>query len=139
MTDQTNGDGETAVPSGDSEFASLDQLQNKDNFDFGGRTVELPELDTDNPPKLLLKGISVADRHSLTSDLPDDPAEWGHKHTALSLSMYVAQPKASTKEWIETIKPWPSTALDRVNRKMRELINVGVREETAAAVEFREP
>src|ERR1700756_1924135 len=139
MTDQTNGDGETAVPTGDSEFASLDQLQNKDNFDFGDRTVELKELDPDNPPKLLLKGISVAERHSLTKQLPDDPENWAHKHTALSLSKYVAKPEATADEWVETIKPWPSTALDRVNRKMRELINVGVREETAAAVEFREP
>jgi hypothetical protein len=130
---------ETEAPAAQgSGFASLDTLRDQGHFKFDEREVELPELNPDCPPKLLLCQLTVADRHSLTRQLPDNPADWQHKHTALSLAKYVADPSASTDEWTEIIKPWPSPALDRVNREMRRLIDVGEKEETAAALEFRE-
>ena len=117
-------------------FLTEEQLADPSRFRFDERVVTLPEL---GGGKLLLRGISVAERTELTTELPDDPAKWGNKHTAMSLALYVAKPRMSQDKWLPRVKGWPSTALDRVNRELAKLINIDSEDEAALATEFPEP
>lgn len=125
----------TPAPVAGGEFFSKEELADVARFDFKDRSLEIPEL---GDKKLGLHALPVAERHSLMKQLPNKAADWQLKHTALSLSKYIVQPQLSADEWLELIKPWPSPALDRINREMAKIMGSGEEEEAAAAAEFRE-
>jgi hypothetical protein len=122
----------TTATADDGEFLTAEQLRDRTRFTFQQRSLLIPELGGRVP----LHELSVGQRESLSSRLPDAPKNWQLKHTAMTLAEYVESPDQSTDWWTETIRPWPASALDRINREINDILNTASKEEAAAGVEF---
>lgn len=124
-------------------FLTKEQLQDRARFNFKESTLEIPELGG----KVKIRALSVGQRNSLAEELPKTEVlpdgtvktsgKWTLKHTAMGLEKYVSEPTMSLDDWTATIKPWPAMALDRLQAKIRELVNLTPEEEASAGMEFR--
>jgi hypothetical protein len=131
---ENGGAASEAAPQTDNDgFLTKEQLQDRARFNFRESTLELPELGG----KVGLRALSVGKRNSLSNQLPELIKDWQLKHTAMSLAAYVSSVEMTVDEWTETIKPWPASGLDRINKEIRNLLNITPEEEASAGIEFR--
>lgn|GEM_PF-3556664 len=115
-----------------------EQLKARASFNFKEVELALPELG-EKDAGILCRTPSIKNIHQLerASQERKDKGISSPGVIAGLLATYCADPELSEEEWLEVVKDWPSTTMDKIYETCAKLAGTTEEEARALATEFR--